>query len=181
MSNRAVIYWLDSDPSIIRLGLASIGPVIVAGSPPLEDFTVQPCFWITSNKGWLDLARKDEWPSIWVVPLRRAAIPISSRVDAPLILAFRLSVECPKSIGPLTTVVSPSASTLTPNSIKQSIMAWVSSHSGMPVRCVVPRAKAAIASCLRAIDLLPGRVISTSNDLLMAGIKNGVRGDKLHL
>ncbi len=118
---------------------------------------------------------------MWVTPLRRAAIPISRRVEAPLILAFRFTVAGPKSIGPLTIVASPSPSMLTPKAIKQSIIAFVSSQSGIPMRCVVPLAKAAIASCLRAIDLLPGRVISTSNDLMMGGIKNGVREDKLHL
>ena len=118
---------------------------------------------------------------MWVTPLRRAAMPISKRVEAPLILAFRFTVARPKSIGPFTIVVSPSAFMLTPNAIKQSIIACVSSQSGMPMRCVVPLAKAAIASCLRAIDLLPGKVISMSNDLVMGGIKNGVRRDKMHL
>ena len=104
-------------------------------------------------------------------------MPIRRRVDAPLIRVLRWIVEPLKSIGPFTMVFLPSLFMLTPSSMRQSIMACASSQSGMPVRRVVPWARAAIASCLRAIDLLPGRLTSTSNDLLIAGIKNGFRED----
>ena len=45
----------------------------------------------------------------------------------------------------------------------QSNMAALSSHSGMPRISVVPLHSAAIASCRKAMDLLPGSVTSASN------------------
>ena len=79
-------------------------------------------------------------------------------MDAPLILVLIETALSERSIGPDISSSSFLGSILAPRVLKHSIIASMSSHSGIPLNVVLPLTNADIASCRRAIDLLPGSV-----------------------
>ena len=90
--------------------------------------------------------------------------------------AFNSTSAEPKFMGPVTEVIAGPASMATPRARRQSIIASVSSHLGMPLIWLVPSTKALIASWRSAIDLLPGSVMKASNPRDNLGIKKVLSG-----
>ena len=87
-------------------------------------------------------------------PFLKAASPIKIRVDAPLILVLIDTVLSERSIGPDISNSFLFRWILTPRVPKHSIIASMSSQSGIPLNMVLPSTNEEIASCRRAIDLL---------------------------